>query len=615
MKRLIPLFLSCLLLCGCMANAHAQQLPTTQPTTVPTTAPTQAAETASVPAETVTQTEASGKGVRLPVKDAYHILSLGENLVVFSGTEGTVMTLLKGDDLSVISSRALEFFLDASDPSVRVCDGELTYFDPVNRQTVVLDSKLSAVSHIAAPEDLVGSPILSADRNILYYCTQTAIRAWNLETGIRRMLKELSYPQQALSGLHQDDQVVQCTVDNGSGPETLFVSVEDGTITAQQKGEVSLLTLEDRYFATFPVAATTAHVFGTLDSGAQMFLPEDPLAQVTFLPDCQGAAVWEKLSETQVQVQYYDLASGCLTDTLTLESDFLPAGVVAIGQDLYVLIFDSQSGYYTLHRWQPSLTPLSDTVYTGTYDKAPDTAALAQCQKKADEIGAKYGITILVGDAAVAVQPWDYDLTEEFLVPVIERELDLLDQRLTVYPGDMLSVIASHFDSLSICLVRQITGTAESGSLDSANGLQFLEDGNAYIAITAGKYSQQSLYHEMYHAMETHILTESTALDQWETLNPEDFAYDYSVQGDSSRDSSVYLAPETRAFVDAYSMSFPIEDRARILENAMLPDKEELFQTDTMQAKLSALCQGIRDSFDLPEEPCLWEQYLRQPAA
>lgn len=607
MKRLIPLLLICTLLCGCMANAHAQQLPTTQP---PTTAAVQPTET--IP-ETSAPTAGSDTFVTLPVADAYGILSLGENLVVLSGTEGTVMTLIQGEDLSVAASRGLEFFLDFSDPSLRICDGALTYFDPINRQTVILDEKLSAVGHIAAPEDLVGSPILSSDRNTLYYCTAQGIRAWNLETGIRRMLKEMAYPQQMLSGLHRNDQVIQCTVQNETETITLFVSAEDGELLVQQEGTVTMKTLDDRYYANFSISAVDAHVFGTSDTDTQMFLPQELSDAVTFLPACQGAAVTSLVDGATARVQYYDLTSGHLTDTLEIPSAFAPAGVVSNGRDLFVLIYAPDTGYYTLHRWQPSLSPVSETKYTGTYTKAPNAAALSSCQSKADQIGAKYGIRILVGDTASQVQPWDYDITPEFLSPVISRELELLDARLSDYPGDLLKVTASHFQSLNLCLVREISGTAESGSLETANGLQFLEDGNAYVAIAVGKYSQQALYHELYHVMETHILTESTALDTWESLNPEEFAYSYSLELDSKANSSVYLLPDRRAFVDSYSMSFPKEDRARIFENAMLPGQEDLFQTDTMQAKLRAICQGIRDAYDLPQEPCLWEQYLNQP--
>ena len=610
MKRLIPLLLICALLCGCTANA--QQLPATQPTTIEATQPTQTTETTGAAVETEGVC-ASDTFAALPVSDAYGILSLGESLVILSGTEGTVMTLVQGEDLTVTASRGLEFFLDFSDPGLRVCDGALTYFDPVNRQTVILDEKLSTVGTIAAPEDLVGSPILSSDRNSLYYCTAQGIRAWDLESGIRRMLKEVSYPQQMLSGLHCGDQVIQCIIQDENETTTLFVSAADGELLAQQEGTVAMKTLDNRYYANFSIAATAAHVFGTTQDDAQMLLPQTLSDSVTFLPEIQGAAVTSLVDGNTARVQYYDLASGCLTDTLEIPSTFAPAGVCSNGEELFILMNDPDAGCYTLHRWQPSLSPVSQIKYTGTYTEKPDTAALASCQAKADQLGAKYGIQILVGEAAAQVEPWDYDITPEYLVPVILRELELLEQRLADYPEDLLSVTASHFQSMNLCLVREITGTAESGSLENANGLQFLEDGSSYVAIAVGEYSQQALYHELYHVMETHILTNSTALDTWEALNPEDFAYSYSLETDSKASSSVYLTPERRAFVDSYSMSFPVEDRARIFENAMLPGKENLFQTDTMQAKLQAICQGIRESYDLPQEPCLWEQYLRQP--
>ena len=64
-------------------------------------------------------------------------------------------------------------------------------------------------------------------------------------------------------------------------------------------------------------------------------------------------------------------------------------------------------------------------------------------------------------------------------------------------------------------------------------------------------------------------------------------------------------------------MSFPKEDRARIMEFAMTPGNEKLFQTEAMQRKLSTLCLGIRKAFHLTGSPdiFLWEQYLHTPLA
>ena len=59
-------------------------------------------------------------------------------------------------------------------------------------------------------------------------------------------------------------------------------------------------------------------------------------------------------------------------------------------------------------------------------------------------------------------------------------------------------------------------------------------------------------------------------------------------------------------------MSFPKEDRARIMEYAMLDGYDDYFTSPTMQAKLHQLCLGIRKAFNLEKSPDVyrWEQYL-----
>ena len=117
--------------------------------------------------------------------------------------------------------------------------------------------------------------------------------------------------------------------------------------------------------------------------------------------------------------------------------------------------------------------------------------------------------------------------------------------------------------------------------------------------------------------METHILNESIAFDQWNALNPSGFEYDYDYQANAQRDAGVYLRGENKAFIDTYSMSFPKEDRARIMEYAMLPGNQELFRSEILQKKLLTLCQGIREAYGLKksEEVFVWEQYLEKSLA
>lgn len=153
--------------------------------------------------------------------------------------------------------------------------------------------------------------------------------------------------------------------------------------------------------------------------------------------------------------------------------------------------------------------------------------------------------------------------------------------------------------------------------MSRANGIQFMNGTDAYIVLAAGDTSEKALYHELYHVMETHILGNSIALDQWAKLNPVGFEYDYDYLANAQRDGSEFLQPDTRSFVDTYSMSYPKEDRARIFEYAMTAGNEPLFAASPLQYKLKMLCQGIREAFGLKKstENFPWEQYLNQPMA
>lgn len=602
MKRLFFLLCVCLLLSGCVESAAAG---TTPAATATTTLPTQTQpDTPTEPNDETLQVLSS------LAPDGYYLRCFHKGLLLFSGSESTTLTLLQGEDLSVLASVSLEFFLRADDPSIRIWEDALSYFDPVQQKTVVLDAALQEVASIAAPDGLVGSPVLSSDRNVLYYCTANALRAWDLRTGIRRLIRGFSYPSQTVSGLHLHDTVVQCSVQEGTQTRTLLISVKDGRLAAEHDGPVSLTTQGNHYYASFLSGTVQALVFGDTSQSPQMLMPDGPFTQWYFLPSLHGVVTGQEAEDGSTELSYFDLTTGEKAAFLSLESQNRLVSAASDNQQVYLLLYDEQNLSTTICRWDITGQTSGEQSYTSAY--SADSVALAQCQQTAREMSEKYGIEILIGPEAAAVQPWDYNLEAETLVSVLQQELNLLDQWLGQYPQEILSATASDFSSLKLCIVRSLTGTAESGSLDSANGLHFDNDGDAYIVLAAGEYAEQALYHELFHVMETHILNHSTAFDQWEMLNPAGFSYDCDFEKNEQRDPEIYLTGEDRAFVDTYSMSFPAEDRARIMEYAMLPDGEERFQSRTMQAKLLKVCQGIREAYGLESEDTVfpWEQYL-----
>ena len=230
---------------------------------------------------------------------------------------------------------------------------------------------------------------------------------------------------------------------------------------------------------------------------------------------------------------------------------------------------------------------------------APDTQGLEECQRMAQELEAAYGIRVLLWDEV----PKDAALKREHLVPVIRRELTVLEQRLSVLPEGLLAEAAAHFPELKLCLVRQRPEELPCG--------QFWDGESLCIVLESGS-SGQELYHGLFHALETRILSSSKALDRWKELNPAGFQYDGDYAANRLRNSGIYLDGENRAFLNQFSMSFPREDRAEVFAYAIMPGNGGLLQSEILQQKLAALCAGLREAFGLEgyEGTLLWEQYL-----
>ena len=612
MKFLFAVLLS-LLLCGCTESA-----PTPPPETAPET--TAAAVTAGLydpdhPIENAYPGEVRAYPMNL--RKVHGILVLGNDVLALSGYGSTSLTVFTGEELREATSLTVDFSLEQDDPSLRIHASGISYFDPHAQETVLLDHRLREIRRIAIPDGISGKPILSSDAQTLYYCTAWSVMAWDLESGIRRTVKELSYENQELTALHLNDQILECSIRDHGQTIKLLLSADHGMELGALPEEAALFTGESHYFVVQGSGYQTLMLFGEAEAQPELLLPDGVWQQQFYLPE-DHAAVTVTSCHTGNQLNYYELNTGILLSSLTLEELQTPKSMASTnGHFVYILAYDPAADCDILYRWdvpQQTPDPAIATAYTAEYHNPenPDPEAREACREYAKAIGQKYGITVRVLEEAVTVQPWDYRFEAEHLAPVLQKELRLLEQRLARYPEGLLQKSQEHFTGLTICLVREITGTGESDGLTSATGIQFFEDKEAYVVITTGKHSEQALYHELYHVMETHLLTESTALDRWDTLNPAGFVY-----GDNQSESEIYLQGQTRAFVDRYSMLSQKENRARVLENAMLPDNGEVFQSEYMQRKLNALCTGLREAYRLKQHPEIlpWEQYLVTPLA
>lgn len=608
MKHLMAGLLALLLLTGCAATPQSEPAAVLSPETVATEGPSGLWEMGH-PLEVASQ----GALRVYPLEEnAYAIYAMGESLLLLSGDETTRLTRLSGEALEIAAITDLDFFLEPE--TLTVTATGLSFFDPERNQMVTLDASLKEIRHIALPSGDIRTPLLSHDGEALFYCTDTAIKAWDLIQDITRTVAEMEKGQ-TLTGIYQNGTILQCRTEDGAQ----LRSAQDGRLLWDGEA-LGFSTDADRYYGVFPAKEGATLVFGQVGEEPRVLTPADPNGDTYFLPRQNAALSLCPVTEGQIRLDYYDLTTGRRTACLPMRTEGMLLDLEGTDNGWVYLLAENPDGQKTIYRWDPKNPAVNDgTIYVGPYYTAenPDYHGLLALQARAAEMGKRYGVEILLWDDALLCQPWDYDLEIEYRIPLLEARLSQLDIWLSQFPSGFLATTAENFSALKICLVRSITGTPESGSLETADGIQFFSDTNAYIALAAGDAAQQTFYHELYHVMETQLLNKSTALDQWDNLNPAGFSYDYDYTANATREVGSWLDADIRCFVDQYAMSYPKEDRARLFEYAMVPGSEDLFAASPLQHKLKTLCQGIREAYDLKTYPeaLPWEQYLLQSLA
>lgn len=616
MKRCLWLIALVLLLCGCTAQPQSETTLPPPETTCPVTDPTEPVGIYVPHSDLEIQTGGAVRYYLPQDANCYGLLAMDGDLLVFCGTQNTTLYRLSGDELFTVSSAKLGCRVDPEDPSFQLSSNGITYFDPNSREVIFLDKDLKEVSRLDVPEGIVGSPVLSANRMQLYYCSADAVRVYDLETGLDRLLKQVSYADQRVRGLYLGDTVLRCRMTDEQGTEhAMFLSTATGEIVTQVWQELELSTLNDGYFAEMPEGILRLRLFGKVGEEPQVLNPRDPASDAWFL-EKENCLITAVAANDACTLERYDLNTGMLTHTITLPGGLEPRYVEAKGSDgVYVMGYDYMAGQTVLCLWQlPGTEAVDATIYTGPRFTAenPDTESLAFYEEYAQSIGAPYGVQILVWEAAVENPPEDYILEMEYQIPVIRKQLEMLDRLLEQFPREFLDQI---YGKKKICIVRSITGSPVSGNISAAQGIQYWAGDDAYLVLAAGESLEYAFFHELFHLIDNKVLSDTRVYYYWHNLNPAGFDYYWDYHTYLTADNSQYLQEENRAFIDGYSMCYPREDRARIMEYACNPGNAHYFTSEIMQKKLQTLCRGIREAFGLKnyDQPLLWEQYLTEP--
>lgn len=579
-----------LLLALLLAGCAAQPTPTTETT---------AADALYTPGHRL-ETQTSGMMQVFPTETSgfCRIWAMGED-VLLSG-DGK-LTRLSGASLTPSSTRQADTVLQTGSDGVWLFDGSAVQ---------ILDGSFALLQTVSIPDTVLGVPGLEGSR--LYYLSEGCLKVLDLSTGLSSLLRDnMAFTDGSVQCLG-DLLLLHLTDEDGIG-KTLLVSAADGST------QYPSLAVSDacRFETGLGILLEDGQVLLLPDSGgAQKLTLEEGEQMVGFLPEI-GGLITCRNDTAGLTLRLYTLLQGILRCSVLLpEVDLVGTGCVSADGTLYISAHSTQETAWWILRWNyEAFSPVSEDsclepYYTRDF---PDVQGQASCEALAREMGAQYGITVLLFGKAAACAPWDYVFAAEYRVDKTNWALEDLKVTLEAFPEGFLTKLRQDWEDLTVCIVDTIQGTAESGSLDSAEGLQFQNGSHFYIALAPKEEDslKHTLFHEFSHLIDNRVLTKTGAYDNWNDLNPQDFAYSLDLNADMTPYKALLTGPD-RVFIDNYAMTFPAEDRARIFECACTSGNEEDFVSPILQAKLQRICTGIRQAFDLEDAPerFLWEQYL-----
>ncbi|MBQ4104970.1 MAG: dockerin type I repeat-containing protein [Clostridia bacterium] len=258
----------------------------------------------------------------------------------------------------------------------------------------------------------------------------------------------------------------------------------------------------------------------------------------------------------------------------------------------------------------------------------PGTEVSQELYARAQELSEKYGVTILIADQCD-------DTIQKYIISQrpaddesVAMALDTLDEALSRYPENFISQL--FHDTYRSMEIQLFPGDISHSSMVSGISGFILYNGNGTITMgldarnpeIAYQPLEQVIFHEFSHVIDSKMGLCSGFNDDvlyseeaWLELNPEGF--EYSGDGDAVPG---YSDKYKDYFVDDYSCTDSGEDRARVMEYAMMaalyPDRianyfteetfVEYFQNRAgIQAKLEFYSNSMRDCFDTtgwPEE-------------
>ena len=247
---------------------------------------------------------------------------------------------------------------------------------------------------------------------------------------------------------------------------------------------------------------------------------------------------------------------------------------------------------------------------------------LRSLYQRAETMSKKYGLEIQVGEK-VNLTEAGYQIEPLLSKTDIRHALDLLEQALARYPENFFRQLPyGDLYTIRIGLTGSLTSPGGE-TLTQAGGYVTQSTNTMEMAVDARQdyLTVSTFYHEFSHMIDRKLeyisLYKPDSLfseETWSSFNPDGFTYleTYSEDVYPYQDYERFYS----YFISSYSMTYPTEDRAQLMEDAMSEDWSiwggGIQNNPPMQEKFEYYCRCIRDGFSTEGWPevTAWEECL-----
>lgn len=500
------------------------------------------------------------------------ICDAGDSLLLCGHGESLSLKLLSGEDLTLTAQTTVEAGPRAC---VQILGERISVADPGSGTVTLLSMDLELVE-VLQPDMPADIWFLSPDAGTLYGICDGTLLVLSLATSKIQPLLEAR--MLSLTCLTSDRAIVTCVgVGSDLATRRYALDLRVGILTELEAAEKTalredLFLLEDGSWLSYGDRELTLYdADGNFLSRAILGGDDDDF--------CCRSFVWSEPWQGWFFLGYSDGISRLLFWDPAAETNGEPIDLI------------------------PETVPAGEILPRELYDRAA-------------ELSERFSMDIRIAERCVRGYP---NYTAEALTDpeATADALDVLEHTLSQYPAGFFAQLGyGEVETVRIEIVDDLKPKSGADVSSTTSAFSRKCDGYHLLVINGRRIREAVIFHELSHVIDRRLDWDSRlrpdalySEEGWMALQPAGFAYAGSY---TNIPESVTKFYDSGYFVKKYSCISATEDRATMLEKAMLGEAAVFEANPYLIPKLEYYCACIRDSFDTEgwPETTLWEELL-----